>query len=83
MTRRKTHGTFTRDGMRRVAYSAAEAVQMRFDGWVEQLDAPRAAVRAPGAVPAPTPPKKAAAAAKDDGGKDDSGKNPTTTPGGK
>lgn len=82
MTRRKTYGTFTRDGMRRVAFTPAEAVELRFNGWVEQADAPRATVRAPGAAPTSTPPKKATAG-KDDGGKDDSGKNPTTTPGGK
>ncbi len=78
MARRKTYGTFTRDGLRRVAFSPAEAVELRFNGWTEQPDAPRATVRAPGASPTSIPPKKATAA-----GRDDSGRNPTTTPGGK
>ncbi len=78
MTRRKTFGTFARDGARRVAYTAAEAVQMRFDGWTELADAPT--VESPDASPASTARKATAGSAA---GKDDSGKNPTTTPAGK
>lgn len=36
----KTYGTFTRTGMTgttRTAYSPAEAVELRFNGWTEQV----------------------------------------------
>lgn len=42
--------TFVKDGKERVAYSAADAVALRFDGWTEQAEP----ASAPASKPTPT-----------------------------
>lgn len=73
--RTTTCGTFVRDGMTRTAYTPAEAVALRFNGWMEMEQA---------AVPEPDPdadgPAPAAAKPKSSRG-DDTAK--TATAGGK
>lgn len=52
MAKRKTYGTFTMQGVRRTAYSAADRVQMVYDGWTEltPLDEATAAAEAASAA---------------------------------
>lgn len=70
MTRRKTHGTFTRAGTRRVAFTPAEAVELRFNGWTELAAAPPPTVEATDVSPPAASPRRAVP------GRDDSDKNP-------
>ncbi len=64
----KTYGTFEMQGVRRTAYSPADRVQMRYDGWTElkSLDDATAAATAASAADAATGPVSATAGDGDD-----------------
>ncbi len=67
MASKKTYGTFTRvvDGetIRRTAYSPADAVQARYDGWTEEAPV-EPAKAAPAKATSPAKAAKAAPAGK-------------------
>jgi hypothetical protein len=68
MAKRKTYGTFAMDGVRRTAYSPADRVQMRYDGWteVQSFEEATAAAQAASAAEAGSDSGPSRAAADDD-----------------